>query len=70
MASITERIGGYMLANNVGKHEFARMLGLDPRQFNKRLSGEIDWRLTEVGKIAELIGCSLDELTDFEEGGQ
>ena len=62
MASIAEKVGGYMLTNNVGKHEFAKMLDLDPRQFNKRLSGEIDWRLTEVGRIAEIVGCTVDEL--------
>ena len=70
MASIAEKVGGYMLTKGVGKQEFAEMLGLDPRQFNKRLTGEIDWRFTEVGKIAEIVGCSLDELADGKEVGQ
>lgn len=65
-ASITERIGGYMLANKVGKYEFADMLGLDYRQFVKRLNGEIDWRLSEVGRIAEIVGCSIDDLVRTE----
>lgn len=62
LASINEKVGGYMLANSVGKHEFARMVGLDPRQFDKRLKGEIDWRLSELGRIAEIVGCSIDDL--------
>jgi len=67
MEKITDKIGGYMLRNDVGKGEFAQLLDLDARQFTKRVKGEIDWRLTELGKVAEIVGCSIDELVKEEE---
>ena len=69
MASIAEKIGGYMLANNVGKYEFADKLGIDYRQFVKRLNCEIDWRLSELLKVAAICGCTIDDLVG-REGGQ
>lgn len=51
-----------MLANGVGKYEFAEKLGIDYRQLVKRLDGDIDWRLSELRKVAEITGCTIDEL--------
>ena len=39
------------------------------RQFVKRLNGEIDWRLSELLKVAAICGCTIDDLVG-REGGQ
>lgn len=67
MAAITEKIGGFMLANGVGKYEFAEKVGLDYRQLVKRLDGDVDWRLSELRSVAKVVGCSVDELVREEE---
>lgn len=62
MARINEKLGGYMLETGASRQAIAEQLGLDPRSLKARVDGETEWKLSELGRIAELIGISLDDL--------
>lgn len=62
MARINEKLGGYMLETGASRQSIAEQLGLDPRSLKARVDGETEWKLSELGRIAELIGISLDDL--------
>jgi transcriptional regulator with XRE-family HTH domain len=36
--------------------EFAAELGMSQTQFSDRLSGDVEWRITEIIRLAELLG--------------
>ena len=62
MARINEKLGGYMLETGATRTSIAEALGLDPRALKARIDGETEWKLSELGRIAELVGVKLDEL--------
>jgi len=44
--------------------DIAEKLGIDPAQVTKRMSGDIDWRLTELQTIAAMLGVPVSTLVD------
>lgn len=62
MNHINEKLGGYMLKTGATRTSIAEALGLDPRSLKARIDGETEWKLSEVMAIADLVGCTADEL--------
>ena len=66
MARINEKLGGYMLETGATRGDSAEQLGLDPRALKARITGETEWKLSELGRIAELVGIGIDDLVKEE----
>ena len=62
MESVLERIGAYITRENITKGEFADLAGIKRATFYSRMNGETEFSLIEGGKIAKVLGCTIDEL--------
>ncbi|MEX3609728.1 helix-turn-helix transcriptional regulator [Rothia sp. LK2588] len=51
---------------NIGKDELAKAVGLGSSAIHYRWSGEKEWRLSELSKIAPVLGVSISVLTHSE----
>lgn len=47
---------------NTHHKQLRRNLELSQQAFSRRYNGEVDWKATEVAKLADLLGYSTDQL--------
>lgn len=62
--SICNEVGAWLLKPGNSKSGLAESLGITTRSLRNKLNGEQPWLWDEVCTIAEVIGCSLDDLSD------
>ena len=62
MDAVLERIGAYLVRENMTKGEFADRVGIKRSTFYSRMNGETEFSLVEGSKIAHVLGCTTDEL--------
>ena len=60
--AIKSRVGGYMLVHNRTKQAIADTLGISVGALNSKLDGRTEFKLSEVGHLAKLCECTIDEL--------
>lgn len=57
-----ELVGALMRANGVTQAELARRLGVDHVTLRRRLSGDVDPRLSSMAEILRALECPLDRV--------
>lgn len=62
MRSIQNRVGIWQLATGKNKEELSEILGISKSAFYAKLSGVSEFTLTEARKLANVFGCSVDQL--------
>lgn len=67
MSRINEKLGAWLINGNT-KTRLSKELGVSRQTLRLKLSGDSDWTWSQVVKIAELTGTSLDELAGVPDG--
>lgn len=63
MNPVLDLLGAYMLKTKTTKRQVADHLGIkSTTTLNHKLEGKSEFSLSEAGKLAQLLGCTLDEL--------
>lgn len=62
MRSIQNRVGIWQLATGKSKEDLSCMLGIPKSTFYSKLGGASEFTLTEARKLANVFGCSVDQL--------
>lgn len=60
--SIKERVGAYIERTGTTKGELASQLGMSRVSLHSKLTGQTEFRLSEAERLANILGCSVDEL--------
>lgn len=60
--NVDSRIAVYLRRNNVTQEEMANRLSISGVQFGRKRRGEYDWKLSELIRIADVIGITASEL--------
>ena len=60
--SIKERVGAYIERTGTTKGELASQLGMSRVSLRSKLTGQTEFRLSEAERLANILGCSVDEL--------
>lgn len=67
MNKIIELTGAYMLREHVTKRQLADYLGFkSTTTLNNKLEGLSEFSLAEAGRLASLLGCTIDDLISAE----
>ena len=59
---IRDRIGIYLMREHATKKSVAELLGISVNTLNSKLDGDSSFSLEQAIKIADMVGCTLDEL--------
>lgn len=59
---INEKLGAWLLKPGNNRVKLAEEIGITRPTLNGRLDGKSKWQFDEVVKVAQLTGCSLNEL--------
>lgn len=59
---INEKLGAWLLKSGNTREKLADEIGITRPTLNGRLDGKSKWQFDEVVKVAQLTGCSLNEL--------
>ena len=62
MDAIKERIGAFLARTGTTREELADKLGMSRTALYQRLSGEVEFKLGEGFELAEILGCTVDDL--------
>lgn len=62
MESIKERVGAYIERTGTTKGELAQKLGMSRVTLHSKLTGQTEFRLSEAERLAQILGCSVDDL--------
>lgn len=62
MEAIKERLGAYLAGSGSTKANVAEALGVSTTTLNAKLRGESEWTLAQGFALADLMGCSVDDL--------
>lgn len=60
--AIRERVGAYLMGNRASKSSIADRLGVSLNTLNAKLRGESDFTLSQAFELADMLGCSVDDL--------
>ena len=60
--AIRERVGAYLMGNRESKSSIANRLGVTLNTLNAKLRGESDFSLSQAFELADMLGCSVDDL--------
>lgn len=60
--SIKERVGAYIERTGATKGEIAEQLGMTRVTLHSKLSGQTEFRLSEAERLANILGCTVDDL--------
>ncbi len=60
--AIRERVGAYLLGNSASKSSIADRLGVSLNTLNAKLRGVSDFTLSQAFELADMLGCSVDDL--------
>lgn len=66
MSAVNEKIGAWFLEGHT-KAELAKSIGISRPALNKRIEGKSQWKWSEVIKVAEITGSSLNELAGIQQ---
>lgn len=61
-ASIDLAIGYFMAEQKINRGQMAQMMGMSANTLRSKREGVNDWTLSELFRLADLTGKSLDEL--------
>lgn len=61
-AAIRDRVGAYLMREHATKQSVANMLGISVNTLNSKLDGDSSFTLEQAFTIADMVGCTLDEL--------
>lgn len=59
--SIEARINDYLDRTGSTREALANALGMSRQTFRKKVSGQIDFKLSEGVALANILGCSVDD---------
>lgn len=59
---INEKLGAWLLKSGNTREKLAEEIGITRPTLSGRLDGKSKWQFDEVVKVAQLTGCSLNEL--------
>jgi DNA-binding XRE family transcriptional regulator len=62
LESIKERVGAYIERTGTTKSELAQKLGMSRVTLHSKLTGQTEFRLSEAERLAQILGCSVDDL--------
>ena len=62
MDSIKERVGAYLERTGKTKKELSGLMGMPYSTFHSKLYGPSEFTFFEGKKLAEIIGCTADEM--------
>lgn len=61
MEAIKERVGAYLMRERKTKSELSQELGMSTRTLHDKLVGNVEFRLSEAIKLADILGCKVDD---------
>lgn len=59
---INEKLGAWLLQPGNDRDKLAELIGITRPTLGQRLAGRSQWKWSEVVRVSEITGCSLDEL--------
>ena len=59
---INEKLGAWLLDSSHNRQQLADEIGITRPCLRDRLNGRTKWNWDEVLRVAEITGCTLDEL--------
>ena len=62
MDAIKERVGAYLARTGVSRESLAESIGMSRNSFYQKLIGESEFKLSEAFALADVLGCSVDDL--------
>lgn len=62
MDAIKERVGAYIARTGISRESLAESIGLSRSSFYQKLSGETEFKLGEAFALADVLGCTVDDL--------
>ena len=65
--SIDKRIERFMADQKIGVGEMANLLGMTTNSLRWKRTGKQDWKWSEVLRMSDLMGMSVDELIHWKE---
>lgn len=65
-ASIDRAISYYITDKKINHDQLAEYLGISSSALYNKRNGKNEWLLSELVKLSELMGKTIDELTGFE----
>lgn len=65
-ASIDRAISYYITDKKINYDQLAEYLGISSQALYNKRNGKNEWLLSELVKLSELMGKTIDELTGFE----
>jgi transcriptional regulator with XRE-family HTH domain len=60
---VTSRVRHELRARRISQEELAAAIGISQQAVSRRLTGDVDFTLTELGIVAEQLGTSIADLT-------
>ena len=45
--------------------EFAKTVGISQSTLSLKLNGKVGWKQTEIEKVCQLLGISIDEISEY-----
>lgn len=64
MFRIKENVEGYIRQSDSTRGALATALGISRSSFYDKLNGKRPWMLDEAAKLAEVMGCTIDDLAN------
>lgn len=64
MERIREIVGAYLMREQRTKKELAESLGITSRSLHEKLSGNVEFRLSEALNLADIVGCTVDDFRE------
>lgn len=61
MYSTEDRVNDYLDRTGRTRTDLASELQMSRQTFRKKVTGEIEFRLSEAGQLAEILGCTVDD---------
>lgn len=65
---INEKLGAWLLQPGNDRDKLAEQIGITLPTLRERLAGRNQWKWSEVIRVAEITGCTLDELAGRKDG--
>lgn len=62
LSEIDQRIAYYMFKNKLTVEKMAERMGMTANTLRSKRSGKTDWTLSEMMKLSEMLGVTLDKL--------
>ena len=67
VASIDCAIADYLKSEGITREAMAQKLNMSSNSLRWKREGKYDWSWSEIIELSKLIGCTIDELTEYEQ---